>query len=337
MAAAHGIDDPRDEGPLADLTSAGMWTTAGLIGAGMFLLPGSPHDHLTYGLLIAAAAILWGAASLLLWRKRWTMSITQRALVTTGTAPLVTAAIWASGGATSFLQPLLLFTALFISYFFPPRLAWPLVGVFAAVYSTPLFYDPAAIDETYPARALGFAVALAGATVVVQLLKRRLLRAEERQRVMAERDPLTDLHNRRSFDAALEQALESAAGAALVLFDFDAFKAINDRHGHPVGDAVLRAVAAACAEIVRGDDCLARLGGDEFAVIAPRAGSAGVARIVASLEDAIAGADLPAPVDRVAASFAWAVAPLDGTSASQLLDRADQRLLYRKRLNKAAL
>jgi diguanylate cyclase (GGDEF)-like protein len=307
--AAYTIDDPRDEGPLADLTSAGMWTTAGLIGAGMFLLPGSPHEHLTAGLLIALSAVLWGAVSLLLWHKRWTMSLGQRAIVTTGTAPLVTAAIWASGGATSFLQPLLLFTALFISYFFPPRLAWPLVALFAVVYSSPLFYDPSAITETYPARGLGFAVALAGTTVVVQLLKSRLVRAEARQRVMAERDPLTDLHNRRSFDAALEEALESPEGAALVLFDFDAFKAINDRHGHPVGDAVLQAVAAACADIVRGDDCLARLGGDEFAVIAPRAGATGVARIVAALEDAIAGADLPEPIDAVAASFAWAVAP----------------------------
>jgi diguanylate cyclase (GGDEF)-like protein len=122
-----------------------------------------------------------------------------------------------------------------------------------------------------------------------------------------------------------------------VLFDFDAFKAINDRHGHPVGDAVLRAVAAACSGVVREDDCLARLGGDEFAVIAPRAGSTGVARIVASLETAIAGAELPDPIPTVGASFAWAVAPADATTASELLDCADQRLLYRKRLNKTTV
>jgi diguanylate cyclase (GGDEF)-like protein len=334
--AAYTIDDARDEGPLADLTSAGMWTTAGLIGASMFLLPGAPHQHLAIGLAIAAVAVLWGGTSLVLWHKRWTMSIAQRAVVTAGTAPLVTAAIWASGGASSFLQPLLLFTAMFVSYFFPARLAWPLMGLFAAVYSSPLAYAPDAIAENFPARALGFAIALAGATVVMQLLKRRLVRAEERQRTMAERDPLTDLHNRRSFDAALEEALESPGGAALVLFDFDAFKAINDRHGHPVGDAVLQAVARACEATVRGDDCLARLGGDEFAVIAPRAGAAGVARIVAALEEAIEHADLPEPIDRVAASFAWAVAPDDAGSAPELLDRADQRLLYRKRLNKTA-
>jgi diguanylate cyclase (GGDEF)-like protein len=333
MAAPH-IDDPRDEGPLADLTSAGMWTTAGLIGAAMYLLPGSPHEHLGYGLLIAAAAILWGATSLLLWHKRWTMSLATRAVVTAGTAPLVAAAIWASGGASSFLQPLLLFTALFISYFFPPRLAWPLMGLFAVVYSTPLLYDPDALAENFPAHAAGYTVALAGATVVMQVLKRRLLRAEERQRVMAERDPLTDLHNRRSFDAALEQAIEMPEGVALILFDFDEFKAINDLHGHPVGDAVLVAVADACAGVIREGDSLARLGGDEFAVLAPGSGSAGVARIVAALEAAMSDADLPPQVPSAGASFAWAIAPHDAATAPELLDCADQRLLYRKRLNK---
>jgi diguanylate cyclase (GGDEF)-like protein len=335
--ARHRIEDPRDEGPLADLTSAGMWTTAGLIGAAMYLLPGSSHEHLGYGLLIAAAAVLWGAASLLLWHNRWTMSLATRAVVTAGTAPIVTAAIWASGGASSFLQPLLLFTALFISYFFPPRLAWPLMGLFAGVYSTPLLYDPDALAENFPAHAAAYTVALAGATVVMQVLKRRLLRAEERQRVMAERDPLTDLHNRRSFDAALEHALEQPEGVALIMFDFDAFKAVNDLHGHPVGDAVLVAVAGACASVVREGDSLARLGGDEFAVIAPSAGSAGVARIVAALEEAIADADLPPQVPEISASFAWGIAPHDALTASELLDCADQRLLYRKRLNKTAI
>jgi diguanylate cyclase (GGDEF)-like protein len=330
-------DDPRDEGRLADLTSAGMWTTAGLVGGAMFLLPGSPHEHLAAGLAIAGVAVLWGLISLGLWAKHWTMSIGSRAVVTTATAPVVAMAIWASGGASSFLQPLLLFTSLFIAYFFPPRLAWPLVALFTLTYTTPLLYDPAAVDQTYPARAVGFAIALAGEMIVIQMLKRRLLHAEARQRVMAERDPLTGLYNRRSFDAALEQALERGESAALVMFDFDAFKAINDDHGHPVGDAVLQAVAAACDDVVREGDCLARIGGDEFAVIAPHAGSAGVVRIVGALEQAIAAADLPVEIVSVQASFAWAVAPSDAATGSELLACADQRLLYRKRLNKSAV
>jgi diguanylate cyclase (GGDEF)-like protein len=329
--------DPRDEGRLADLTSAGMWTTAGVVGAAMFLLPGSPHEHVGTGLLIAAVAVAWGLVSLLLYATGWAMTIGARALVTAMTAPIVVAALWASGGASSFLGPLLIFTALFIAYFFPPHLAWPLVGLFALVYASPLVYDSSALDVVYPARAVGFAVALAGTTCVVQLLKRRLLHAEQRQRAMAERDPLTALYNRRSFDAALEAAVDGPDGAALVLFDFDAFKGINDEYGHPVGDAVLRAIAAACDEVVREGDCLARIGGDEFAVVAPGARSTGVARIVAALEEAIGAADFPDGIPPVRASFAWAVAPADARTAAELLDRADQRLLYRKRLNKSAI
>jgi diguanylate cyclase (GGDEF)-like protein len=205
------------------------------------------------------------------------MSIGPRAIVTACTAPIVGAAIWASGGASSFLQPLLFFTVLFIAYFFPARLAWPLVALFAFVYATPLFYDPAAVDEVYPARTLGFVVAMVGE-----------------------------------------------------------FKAINDEHGHPVGDAVLVAIANACDEVVRDGDCLARIGGDEFAVIAPRSGAAAVAHIVAALEVAIGAADLPPEVPAVRASFAWAVAPIDATTPTDLLDCADQRLLHRKWLNKTA-
>jgi diguanylate cyclase (GGDEF)-like protein len=141
---------------------------------------------------------------------------------------------------------------------------------------------------------------------------------------------------RRSFDAALHRALRRPDGAALILFDFDEFKAINDEHGHPVGDAVLRAVAAACDAVVREGDCLARIGGDEFAVVAAGAGATGVARIVSSLEEAISVAEVPPGIAAVRASFAWAVAPDDATSAPELLDRADQRLLYRKRLSKSA-
>jgi diguanylate cyclase (GGDEF)-like protein len=334
--ASPFADDPRAEGPLADLTSAGMWTTAGVVGGAMFLLPGSPHEHLTAGLAIAAFAIVWGAISFAMYRRGWSMTIGVRAVVTASTAPIVGLAIWASGGASSFLQPLLFFTVLFIAYFFPARLAWPLVALFAFVYATPLLYDPTSLEDVYPARTAGFVVAMAGETLAMQLLKRRLLRAEARQRVMAERDPLTGLYNRRTFDVRLEQSIAAAEGAALVLFDFDLFKAINDEHGHPVGDAVLCAVAEACDQVVRGQDCLARIGGDEFAVVAPGAGAAGVARIVAALEQAVGAAELPVEVTAVRASFAWAVSPHDAGNSRDLLGCADQRLLYRKRLNKTA-
>jgi diguanylate cyclase (GGDEF)-like protein len=83
-------------------------------------------------------------------------------------------------------------------------------------------------------------------------------------------DALTGLVNRRSFDEALESTLSRpvGGGTALVLIDVDAFKTINDSHGHPVGDAVLVHLARVLREQVRTDDAvLSRLGGDELAVL----------------------------------------------------------------------
>jgi len=173
-----------------------------------------------------------------------------------------------------------------------------------------------------------FATALPTAILSVQFLKRRLVLAEAQQRTMAQRDPLTGLRNRRAFDHALARSIDRCA---LVVFDFDGFKAINDTHGHPVGDAVLRAVAEACEDVVREGDCLARIGGDEFALVAPGATGAGVERIVEALGAAIADAPSPDGVPSVQATFASAVAPQDTSDPDELFRLADQRLLARKR------
>jgi diguanylate cyclase (GGDEF)-like protein len=319
---------PHDDGPLPDLTSGLMWLATGLAGLAVLPLPGTTHAHLVWALVLAAFAIAWGAASLTMGLRGITMSLRTRALVTAGMMPVVAMALWATGGSASFLSPVMLFTALFVGYFFPPRSAWPLAGVFVAAYTSPLLYDDQAVARGYPARAAMFVVAVAGCVLIVQFLKRRLVHAEAHQRAMAERDPLTGMLNRRSFDAALASA---AGGCALVLFDFDDFKAINDTYGHPMGDAVLRAVADSCATVVREGDCLARIGGDEFALVAPGAGNAGAARIVAALAEAVEHAFMPEGIAQVQASFACALAPDDGSDPATLFGCADARLLSLKR------
>ncbi len=127
-----------------------------------------------------------------------------------------------------------------------------------------------------------------------------LLRAQARMlRAQAMQDPLTRLPNRRG----LEEALASLCAAPLpfgVLFvDVDHFKAINDRHGHAAGDAVLVATSRRLAGVLRGDAVVGRLAGDEFVVIArslrgPDDLASMAARLLATGDDVhrVAGDDL---------------------------------------------
>jgi diguanylate cyclase (GGDEF)-like protein len=320
----HTGGNPWDDGPLPDLTSGLMWSGTGLLGTVALALPGSDRSHVTLALTLAALACVWGAIEICLAIRGRTMSVGGRALVTASTMPIVALALFATGGATSFLQPVMIFTTLFISYFFPPRLAWPLMGLFVYAFATPLFYDNRAIDVGFPGRLVMFAVAVTGTTLVIQFLKGRLVRAELQQRTMAEIDALTGVGNRRAFDTALEEAAATGEPCALVLIDLDDFKRVNDEWGHPTGDAVLRSVAVAAAGVARQGDCVARIGGDEFALIAPGAGAAGLLRLLRDLRDAI----------EPAATFAAALSPDDARTPDGLVACADGRLLAQKRYGK---
>jgi len=96
-----------------------------------------------------------------------------------------------------------------------------------------------------------------------------LLQSERaRMQVLAERDGLTGLYNRRAGENLLAKLVSSPERSdALVLFDIDHFKRINDSHGHAIGDEVLRQVARRCEALLRGEDVFARWGGEEFLVL----------------------------------------------------------------------
>jgi diguanylate cyclase (GGDEF)-like protein len=101
---------------------------------------------------------------------------------------------------------------------------------------------------------------------------------------MAVRDPLTGLYNRRFFDAALTQHVETARRygreLSLILFDLDHFKSVNDTCGHQAGDAVLKTFAMLLQKTARKADIVCRIGGDEFAVILPETEHAGIPKII---------------------------------------------------------
>jgi diguanylate cyclase (GGDEF)-like protein len=112
---------------------------------------------------------------------------------------------------------------------------------------------------------------------------------EEIYRLMT-MDALTQTHNRRYFNEALEReynrSLRYRRALSLILFDIDHFKKINDTYGHVAGDSVLRQLAMVVKPRLRGQDCLARVGGEEFAVLLPEVDNPG-ARIAADKVRAI--------------------------------------------------
>ncbi len=95
--------------------------------------------------------------------------------------------------------------------------------------------------------------------------------AEAQASLMAQRDALTGLPNRRVFSSDLQSAVKNAQNlsgfASLLLIDLDGFKKINDLYGHQIGDAVLSDIARRMQAALRNNDTIARLGGDEFAII----------------------------------------------------------------------
>ncbi|WP_348533120.1 diguanylate cyclase [Halomonas sp. 11-S5] len=109
----------------------------------------------------------------------------------------------------------------------------------------------------------------------------------------AEHDPLTGLLNRRGFERRLEEALaawrKAETPSALLLFDLDRFKPVNDVGGHALGDTMLRRIAEAVNGVVRVSDHVARQGGDEFAVLLPSCDVDQARRIAESLRGAVAG------------------------------------------------
>lgn len=117
---------------------------------------------------------------------------------------------------------------------------------------------------------LGLLVVLGGVMVRrVQVANKALKANEALLRAQSERDPLTELANRRHFLAVMEQQAANQFDGALLMVDIDHFKHVNDRHGHAAGDIVICEVARRISHAVRQQDLVVRWGGEEFLVFAP--------------------------------------------------------------------
>jgi diguanylate cyclase (GGDEF)-like protein len=156
------------------------------------------------------------------------------------------------------------------------------------------------------------------------------LQSERSQlQILSERDPLTQLYNRRAVENSLADFVaEANQRNGIVLFDIDHFKSINDRYGHGVGDIVLRQVAERCAALVRRDDLLARWGGEEFLLLIQGVEDRNLYAIAEDLRYAIASEPIE-PVGTVTASFG--VTQLYATdSVDSLLKRVDEAMYAAK-------
>ena len=156
-------------------------------------------------------------------------------------------------------------------------------------------------------------------------------------------DPLTGIGNRLSLEedlAALEADGSASRGRiAFVLVDLDRFKAYNDRHGHLAGDWVLRRVADALADSVRGSDRVYRFGGEELLVLLAAVEDEGVPGAVGRMLMNIHALDIPHPENRpwqvVTASAGWVLhEPHGAVSAATSIAAADEALYRAKRLGR---
>lgn len=151
-------------------------------------------------------------------------------------------------------------------------------------------------------------------------------------------DPLTGLYNRRLFGESFEKELNRAhrytQPLSLVILDLHRFKEVNDKHGHPRGDEVLRATAATLKKALRTSDFAFRIGGDEFALLLPQTDSQQALALSRRVEAVFVEILEPLQLQvAVSMDHGIAIFPQDAEQADQLIRIADERLYRQKHAN----
>jgi two-component system cell cycle response regulator len=181
------------------------------------------------------------------------------------------------------------------------------------------------------------------ADVVLKFHSRLTLEVALHERIyrLATVDPGTGVFNRRHFDEVLEREIRRARLSqrplAIVCYDLDHFKQVNDRHGHPAGDRVLKESAAAVHDVLRGSDVLCRMGGEEFAVLMPHTTREDACAVAERIRAEIAARVFKLPTaaglveHRQTISLGVAVLAPPLESAADLIEAADRSLYEAKR------
>jgi diguanylate cyclase (GGDEF)-like protein len=143
-------------------------------------------------------------------------------------------------------------------------------------------------------------------------------------------DPLTKLMNRRAMDAHLENWTEQDRPFALLIFDIDKFKRVNDTYGHAMGDEVLKYLAASMLEVARKDDVCCRFGGEEFVMLLPETDRQAAFQLAERLRKKLETTISPCG-EIMTISIGIAMYPEDRMHSAELLELADQCLYEAKR------
>jgi diguanylate cyclase (GGDEF)-like protein/PAS domain S-box-containing protein len=157
--------------------------------------------------------------------------------------------------------------------------------------------------------------------------RRRAEKEAEAALLLAATDELTGVASRRAFLTVLDGHLATGEQLAIALFDIDHFKLVNDRYGHPVGDEVLRRIAALAESCIRDRDLVGRLGGEEFAVLMPGASLDQAVAVGERLRHACEEAE---HLHGIRVTVSLGVAASQGGDASSLLREADAALYRAK-------
>ncbi len=177
-----------------------------------------------------------------------------------------------------------------------------------------------------------FVIAGMGGVAALSLLG--VVQRQQRQlRGLAATDALTDLANHRGFHELLSAEIARARRArqpvTLITLDLDNFKAVNDTHGHPYGDEVLRAVGKQLRRVIRSDDHAARVGGEEFALILPGLHGQRAFEVAERARHALE--TVPVHGFQLTCSAGMATYPTDADDGPSLYQLADSALYWAKR------
>ena len=199
-----------------------------------------------------------------------------------------------------------------------------------------IFKDLVSSTATFKAKSETIGQKLEESTKEIEALRKNL----EQVTNASQRDFLTGVYNRRTFEQLFDEQLlvsrEQKAELSLLMLDIDHFKRFNDKFGHLLGDEVLKTVAHALTNTLKGRDIVARFGGEEFIIMLPETPIEGAVRVAEMIRSTIASKELKQRntgenYGTITVSIGVSRLRLDSDTLPTLIKRADDALYRAKR------